>query len=64
MSRVLAFRVVVDRLTCGDQLNKEVSPNGVFIGNLVHGGIRDVCDATPQIADATEPFLHHISICV
>ena len=64
MSRVLAFRFVGDRLTCGDRLNKEALPNVVFIGNLVHGGIRDVCDATPQIADATEPFLHHISICL
>ena len=42
MSRVLALRVDVDRLTCRYQLTEEASSNGVVIGNLTHGGISDV----------------------
>ena len=42
MSRILVLQVVVECWTCGYKLSEEVLLEGIFIGNFVHGGIRDV----------------------
>ena len=42
VSWVLVFNVFVDHSTCGHQLSKEMSSNGLFMGNLASRGNQDV----------------------